>query len=170
MARRRRGLDPLLPAEDVPLRALILGSFPSVESLRKHEYYGHPQNRFWRVLESCGVITSYAAPYRERVDELTAKGLAVWDLYAAVEREGSGDDAIHNARANNVASLWRRFGPFAVLLNGRRRGEWRRHFRALPVQPLPLPSTSPRPLHWNTPQSSAAAVAEWCAALKVLDP
>ena len=61
--------------------------------------------------------------------------------------------------------VWRA-RPVSILLNGRRSSEWRRHFPALGVQPVALPSTSPRPLHWNTPAARAAARAEWCAALR----
>ena len=60
-----RGLPPILPGG--PIRALVLGSFPSVASLELGEYYGNPHNWFWRVLVACGVITDAATPYRERV-------------------------------------------------------------------------------------------------------
>ena len=158
------GLPPILP--DGPIRALVLGSFPSVVSLEVGEYYGNPHNWFWRVLAACGVVADAAAPYRERTEAVRECGLAVWDLYAAVRRPGSGDDAIRDARPNPVATLLDERGPFPILLNGRRGREWRRHFAALAVEPIALPSTSPRPLHWNTPAARAAATAEWCAALR----
>ena len=157
------GLAPVLPAGTI--RALVLGSFPSVASLRVGEYYGNPHNWFWRVLAACGVIADAAAPYGERVEAVRRRGLAIWDLYAAVRRPGSGDDAIHDARPNPVGELYAERGPFPVLLNGRRGREWRRHFAALGVEPVALPSTSPRPLHWNTAAARTAATAEWCAAL-----
>ena len=159
-----RGLPPILPAG--PIRALVLGSFPSVASLASERYYGNPHNWFWRVLAACGVIASEAAPYAERIEAVRECGLAIWDLYAAVRRPGSGDDAIHDAQPNPVAALYGERGPFPILLNGRRGREWRRHFAALGVEPVALPSTSPRPLHWNTPAARAAAFAEWCAALR----
>jgi len=53
-----------------------------------------------------------------------------------------------------------------VLLNGRRAREWRRHFGELQAEVAELPSTSPRPLHWNTQESRSGALAEWCAALR----
>jgi hypoxanthine-DNA glycosylase len=129
--------------------------------LRKQEYYGHAQNWFWRVLEACSLIDDAAAPYLERVRQLTGHSIAVWDLYASVEREGSGDDRIRNAVPNDVDGLWRERGPFPILLNGRRDREWRRHFAGIPAQTFALPSTSPRPLHWNTPKSRTAAIEEW---------
>lgn len=147
------------------MRALVLGSFPSVESLRKQQYYGHAQNWFWRVLEACEVIPDAGGTYAERVTALTRRGLAVWDLYARAAREGSGDDRIEHAVPNDLHALWAERGPFPVLLNGRRQREWRRLFADIPARTTALPSTSPRPLHWNTPDSRAAAIAEWCAAL-----
>ena len=159
-----RGLAPILP--DGPIRALVLGSFPSVASLASMQYYGNPHNWFWRVLAVCGVVADAAAPYRERIEAVRACGLAVWDLYAVVRRPGSGDDAIRDAQPNPIGALFEERGPFPILLNGRRGREWRRRFAVVGIEPVALPSTSPRPLHWNTPAARAAATAEWCAALR----
>jgi len=157
------GLPPILP--DGPICALVLGSFPSVASLESGQYYGHRQNRFWRVLAHCRVITDHAAPYSERVAAVRCHGLAIWDLYGRVRRQGSGDDRIRDAEPNAVGALLAERGPFPILLNGRRAREWRRHFGELPAEVAELPSTSPRPLHWNTRESRSAALAEWRAAL-----
>ena len=158
------GLPPILP--EGRMQALVLGSFPSVASLESKQYYAHPQNWFWRVLEHCGVIESASAPYEERVRRLRRIGLGVWDLYGQVRREGSGDDRIHDAVANRIDLLHEARGPFPILLNGRRQREWNRHFKGIEVELTPLPSTSPRPLHWNTNESRAAALEEWCTALQ----
>lgn len=158
------GLPPILPAG--PVRALVLGSFPSVMSLESQQYYGNPHNWFWRVLCHCGVIEDPAAPYRVRVAAVRRNRLAIWDLYDRVRRPGSGDDRITDATPNRVGALLAERGPFPILLNGRRAREWRLHFSALDAATtVELPSTSPRPLHWNTPASRAQALAEWCAAL-----
>ncbi len=158
------GLPPILPAD--PIRALVVGSFPSVASLASGEYYGNPHNWFWRVLVSCGIVEDAQAPYGQRIEAVRAHGLAIWDLYASVRRPGSGDAAIRDAQPNRIATLYGERGPFPILLNGRRSGEWRRHFATLGVQPIALPSTSPRPRHWNTAPARAAALAEWSAALR----
>ena len=160
-------MPPILP--EGRLRALVLGSFPSVASLEAEQYYAHPQNWFWRVLERCGVIADANAPYERRVAELRRVGLGVWDLYERVRREGSGDDRIRDQAVNRVDLLLRERGPFPILLNGRREREWRRHFGGLDAETVALPSTSPRPLHWNTEESQAAAIGEWCEALSVLN-
>lgn len=158
-----KGLPPILPAG--PIRALVLGSFPGVASLKLGQYYGHAQNWFWRVLANCSIIESVNVPYQLRVAAVRHHGLAVWDMYACVRRQGSGDDRIHDAEPNALGTLLAERGPFPILLNGRRAREWRQHYGGLNAHLVELPSTSPRPLHWNTPQSCAAALAEWRAAL-----
>ena len=96
-----------------------------------------------------------------------ASQLAIWDLYHQVRREGSGDDKIQDPVPNKIGRPARfARGPCPILLNGRRLREFRRAFPELEADLIPLPSTSPRPLHWNTEASRAAALSEWCAALK----
>ena len=159
-----QGLPPILP--DGKIKALILGSFPSVASLQAQQYYAHSQNHFWRVLENCRIIESAQADYPVRVAQVQAAGLAIWDLYKEVTRQGSGDDQIRNEVTNDISTLWQERGPFPILLNGRRQREWKRHFGHLDAKTIPLPSTSPRPLHWNTPRSQQSAMAEWKNAIK----
>lgn len=69
-----------------------------------------------------------------------------------------GRRPIRDVQPNRIAELYGERSPFPILLNGRRSSEWRRHFPALGVQPFALPSTSPRPLHWNTAAARAAAL------------
>ena len=158
-----QGLPPILPAG--PIRALILGSFPSVKSLESQQYYAHPQNWFWRVMQHCEVVGDATAPYGERIEQVQAQQLAIWDLYEQVRREGSGDEKIRDAVPNQVEELLDSRGPFQILLNGRRLREFRRAFPNLQADLTGLPSTSPRPLHWNTEASRSAALSEWCGAL-----
>ena len=158
-----QGLPPILPEGDI--RALILGSFPSVQSLEKQQYYAHPQNWFWRVMAHCGVVGDAGAAYSERVEQVRSKHIAIWDLYEQVRREGSGDDQIRDAVPNDISALLDARGPCPILLNGRRLREFRRAFPDLEADLIPLPSTSPRPLHWNTEASRSAAIEEWCEAL-----
>ncbi|MCY3557031.1 MAG: DNA-deoxyinosine glycosylase [Chloroflexi bacterium] len=160
-----QGLPPILP--DGPIRALILGSFPSVQSLERQQYYAHSQNWFWRVMQHCGVVDDAGAPYSERVAQVRSSRIAIWDLYEQVRREGSGDDKIRDAVSNPIGELLESRGPFPILLNGRRLREFRRAFPDLEAELIVLPSTSPRPLHWNTEVSRSAAIEEWCAALSI---
>lgn len=142
-------LPPIVPA--VP-RVLVLGSMPGVASLRAQQYYAHPRNLFWQMAQwHLGI--DRAAPYAARVRALRARGVAVWDVLAACEREGSLDGAIDRASEvpNAIPELFERYASLrAVLLNGRRaQAGFRRHVetacRALqPALALhALPSTSP---------------------------
>ena len=99
------GLPPLVsPATKV----LILGSFPGVRSLQAQEYYGHPQNQFWKILQAIwpsSACISCANSYEISSNWLLERGLGVWDVYARCEREGSLDSAIRNAVPNDIAAL-----------------------------------------------------------------
>ena len=159
-----RGLPPILPAG--PIRALVLGSFPSVASLASEQYYGNPHNWFWRVLAACGVIASEAAPYAERIEAVRECGLPSGTCTAPCAGPDRGTTPSMTRSRILSPRCTASAVPFPILLNGRRGREWRRHFAALGVEPVALPSTSPRPLHWNTPEARAAAFAEWCAALR----
>ena len=97
------GFPPILG--DRP-RVLILGSMPSVASLKKHQYYGKPQNTFWRIMgELFGAGPDL--PYEQRTELLAQQGVAVWDVLASCERPGSLDSAIkmQTATANDFAAL-----------------------------------------------------------------
>jgi TDG/mug DNA glycosylase family protein len=81
------------PIADVRARVLVLGSLPGRRSLERHEYYAQPYNAFWHIM---GALFN-AGPEHEydvRLERLRARGIAVWDVLAAGEREGSLDAAI----------------------------------------------------------------------------
>ena len=89
-------------------RVLILGTLPSQQSLQKNQYYGHPQNAFWRIMG--GLIGAGPdLPYLERVNRLIDSGIAVWDVLAASVRPGSMDSAIDpkTASVNDFRALCR---------------------------------------------------------------
>ncbi len=81
------------PIGDARARVLVLGSLPGRKSLEMQEYYAQPYNAFWRIMGEL-VGAGLDLPYRERVARLRAKRIAVWDVLAAGEREGSLDSAI----------------------------------------------------------------------------
>ncbi|MBX3703371.1 MAG: DNA-deoxyinosine glycosylase [Steroidobacteraceae bacterium] len=139
------------PIARTTARILVLGSMPSVASLRAGEYYAHPHNRFWPIM---GEILGFdaSAPYAKRRAALMNAGIALWDVIGSCEREGSLDSAIaaHSIVANDFTAFLarhRRIGR--VCFNGRRaEAAWRRH--VLPQWAVPpaldyrlLPSTSP---------------------------
>jgi len=134
-------------------RVLILGSMPSVRSLEQGEYYAHPRNAFWRILDALGLVNG-DAPYAQRVENLKQHGVALWDSLKACERPGSLDAAIvlESEVANDFgAFLTRHPSICSVAFNGAKAEDaLRRH--VLPTLPtnildrltlLRLPSTSP---------------------------
>ena len=136
-----RGLSPVTGPEP---RILILGSFPSVLSLERSEYYGNPKNRFWVVMEELFAIPA-ALPYPERTLRITLERVALWDVVRGCTREGSADSRIRNPVPNDIAGFVRAHPTIRlVALNGSTAGRLYHRFAELPGIPsVILPSTSP---------------------------
>lgn len=99
---------------------LILGSMPSVASLAKQQYYGHPRNTFWRIM---GALFNDDKPiaYSQANRMLEAQGIAVWDVLKSCARQGSLDSAIEEStiKINDFARLFNSFGNIKqVFFNG----------------------------------------------------
>jgi double-stranded uracil-DNA glycosylase len=165
--RRRQGFPPLV---DCGCRALVVGSLPGEESLRRRQYYAHPRNAFWPIV---GEVTGCAmdAPYALRSARLVAAGLAVWDVLAAGVRPGSLDQDIDEttARINDFSRFFRRYPAIrTVLCNGttaRRlfvRGVLPQLTGQGPLRVEQLPSTSPA----HAALAYASKRALWLAALR----
>jgi hypoxanthine-DNA glycosylase len=139
------GLAPLVsPAT----RVLILGSFPGARSLTTQQYYAHPQNQFWKILQALWPQHPLPADYAPRCDWLLQRGLGVWDVYASCVRAGSLDTAIRDAVANNIADL--QLPQLAAIAhNGGESFKHARHTQALGVPVYKLPSTSPANASWS---------------------
>ena len=141
-------------------RVLVLGSFPGLRSLQLQQYYAHPQNHFWRILQALWPHAPWPADgdYAGRCACALALGLGIWDVYASCEREGSLDSAIRDAQLNDFAGLLQQCPQLTgIAHNG---GESFRHARVveqslsravLPgrVQLHKLPSTSPANASWS---------------------
>lgn len=114
-AGRKTGLAPLL-CENPQL--LILGSLPGDRSLELQEYYGHPQNRFWRVIAAVHGLPCPSG-YEQKKAMLARCRIALWDIYHAASRPGSMDADIRQAEFNDIAGLLAEFPEIAaVALNG----------------------------------------------------
>ena len=74
-------------------RVLILGSMPSATSLNKQQYYGHPRNAFWLIMQEILTLDK-GIDYQQRKQMLKQKGVAVWDVLKSCSREGSMDSDI----------------------------------------------------------------------------
>ncbi len=160
------GLPPVIGSQT---RLLVLGSFPGVASLREQRYYGHPQNQFWKILGALWSVDLVALGYAERLAVVRERGLGIWDVYAACEREGSLDTAIRNAELNDFGLVLRECPNLvAIAHNG---GESFRHARHTQAWGLPvyrLPSTSPANASWSF-ERKLAAWAEVFGASGLLD-
>ena len=155
------GLAPLVSNQT---RLLILGSFPGVASLQAQQYYGHPQNQFWRVLSAVlgeiyagSPMDSGENSYQIRSEWLLSKKLGVWDVYASCEREGSLDSKIRQPALNDFSTL-RTLCPdlLAVAHNGGESFKHAKHTQNLGVPVFRLPSTSPANASWSLERKVAA--------------
>ena len=110
---RRKGLNYTLPPEKTKI--LILGTFPSEESLRRQEYYSNPKNRFWKVI--FGVLEEEdPINYCCRKEILNRYGICLWDIIESCEREGSLDRNITDFTLNNLD----KFSSSTIFVNGAR--------------------------------------------------
>lgn len=101
-------------------KVLILGSMPSVKSLEFGQYYGHPQNHFWKIMAAL-LGRPMAESYAERTAMLRDAGIAVWDVYNSCQRQGSLDQSIREAKPNDVPGLLREYPSIRlVVFNGRK--------------------------------------------------
>lgn len=101
MSDRLFGLDPVVSGES---RVLIVGSFPSLLSLRHQEYYANPRNDFWRIMERNLGIPAYL-PYSERTSLICGQGIALWDVVRSCRRTGSADAAIRDPEPAAIPHL-----------------------------------------------------------------
>ncbi|EFV23930.1 mismatch-specific DNA glycosylase [Anaerostipes caccae] len=85
-------------------RILILGSFPSVKSREGQFFYHHPQNRFWKVL-AASLSQSVPATVEEKTIFLLSNHIAVWDVIASCDIQGSSDSSIRNVTPNDLTNL-----------------------------------------------------------------
>ncbi|TXH90555.1 MAG: DNA-deoxyinosine glycosylase [Rhodoferax sp.] len=151
-------LQGLAPLVSPATRVLILGSFPGARSLERQQYYAHPQNQFWRILQAIWPSSPHetcADSYENRSKWLLARGLGLWDVYARCERQGSLDSAIRNAVPNDIAALHLPQLQ-AIVHNGGESFKHARHTRTLGVPVVQLPSTSPANASWSFERKLAA--------------
>ncbi|MDB5743431.1 MAG: hypothetical protein JWR68_1746 [Polaromonas sp.] len=151
------GLAPLVASQT---KLLILGSFPGAASLRAQQYYGHPHNHFWKILQAIwppGAMDICASSYQIRSEWMLSKGLGLWDVYAACERQGSLDSKIRQPVLNDFAHL-RRLCPElqAIAHNGAESYKHARHTQLLGLPVYRLPSTSPANMVWSFERKLAA--------------
>ena len=150
------------PVYDKNSRILILGSFPSVKSRDAKFFYGHPQNRFWKVMSAvlgcdCPVTTE------EKKAMLLSHNIAVWDVIGSCEITGSSDASIRSVVPNDIAALVKETSIIAIFANGAASyNMYKRYCRdAVGLEAVKLPSTSPA----NASYSLERLTDEWSSQL-----
>ena len=141
---------PFPPLYDHDSRILILGSFPSVRSREQLFFYGHPQNRFWKVTAAV-MEDDVPETIEEKRSFLHRHHIALWDVIASCEITGSSDASIRNARANDLTEIFKTADIHAVYTNGGKSYEMYQKYQ-LPVtgrEAVKLPSTSPANAAWS---------------------
>ena len=150
-------LHPFPPLYDENSRVLILGSFPSVKSREQKFFYGHPQNRFWRVLAA-----DFDCMPPQTIDEkrafLLSHGIALWDVIASCEITGSADSSIKNAVANDLLPILAAADIRQIFVNGKTAEKYYRKYTeaATGRAAVCLPSTSPANAAWSMERLIAA--------------
>ena len=141
---------PFPPLFDKDSRILILGSFPSVRSREMNFFYGHPQNRFWKVI--AGIFDEKIPESIEEKKELILKHhLALWDVIAECEITGSSDASIKNARANDLSEILENASIEKIIVNGKTAEKlYIKYIEPVTgMKAVVLPSTSPANAAWS---------------------
>ncbi|MBE6644266.1 MAG: DNA-deoxyinosine glycosylase [Ruminococcaceae bacterium] len=149
---------PINPVYDGNSKILILGSFPSVKSREVNFFYGHPQNRFWRVLSALLDLKNDATVEEKRLF-LLQNHIAVWDVISSCEIEGSADSTIKNASANDISVILKAADISAIFVNGKTAEKYYNKYIREKIQrdAICLPSTSAA----NAAYSLDGLVGEW---------
>ncbi len=141
------------PVYDRQSRILILGSMPSVKSREQQFYYGHPQNRFWKVLSA---VLGEAEP--DSIDDkkafLLRNHVALWDVIESCDIIGSSDSSIRNVKGNDMQRILDTAQISAIYLNGGKAYELfikycRPMIKGRELLLVKLPSTSPANAAWQ---------------------
>jgi len=132
------------PVYDEHSRILILGTLPSVKSWENQFYYGHPQNRFWKVL---AMLVGEKVPLTitEKKELLLRNHIAIWDVIHSCRNIGSGDSSIRDVVVNDFSEMLRKAPIERLYANGAKAYElYQKYaFSQTGREIIKLPSTSP---------------------------
>ncbi len=140
---------PIPPLYDSSSEILILGSFPSVKSREAKFFYGHPQNRFWKVI-SAVYESEEPKTIEEKRQFLLSHHIALWDVIASCDIEGSADNTIKNVQANDLSPILTTANIRQIFVNGKTAERYYNRY-ILPTigrEAICLPSTSPANAAW----------------------
>ncbi len=141
---------PFPPLYDKNSKILILGSFPSVKSREQMFFYGHPQNRFWKVISA---VLSAETPMtiEEKRRFLLSNNIAVWDVIASCDITGSSDSSIKNVVANDLSEILENAEIQQIFVNGKTAEKYYNKYirKVINRDANCLPSTSPANAGWG---------------------
>lgn len=141
---RKRIEHPIPPLYNKESHTLILGSFPSVKSRENCFFYGHPQNRFWRVVSS---VLGCAEPQdiAQKKELILSNGLALWDVIASCEIKGSSDTSITGVIPNDLGAILENSSVKRIFVNGKTAERYyvKYQLEKTGIEAVCLPSTSP---------------------------
>ena len=143
-------VHPIPPLFDSDSETLILGSFPSVKSREAAFFYSHPQNRFWAVIaELFG--TEKPATVEEKKELILSNKLALWDVIAQCEIEGSADSTITDVTANDLSIILKNSKVKRIFVNGKTAEKYYNKYTypKTGIKAICLPSTSPANAAWS---------------------
>lgn len=143
-------IHPIPPVYDKDSKVLILGSFPSVKSRETAFFYGHKQNRFWRVI--AGVFGDEAPEtIPDKKAFLLKHNIAVWDVIHSCEITGSADSSIKNAVPNDINFIINESKIERIFTNGKKADELYKKYieKSMRIKAECLPSTSPANAAWS---------------------
>lgn len=138
------------PVYDAESKILILGSFPSVKSRENQFFYGHPQNRFWKVLASV-LDWEIPATIEEKRAMLLKNHVAVWDVIASCSIQGSSDTSIKDVVVNDFSRILENSKIERIYVNGGKAYELYHKYaeKVTGIKAIKLPSTSPANAAWS---------------------
>ena len=147
----------LKPLYNKQSKVLILGTIPSPKSREIGFYYGHPQNRFWKMLAA---VTGERVPQsiEEKKALLLRNHIALHDVIHSCDIIGSSDSSIRNVEPADLERILAVTGRVAILCNGGTSYKLYRKYQEsrLGIPAVQLPSTSPANAAWNLERLSAA--------------
>ena len=137
-------VHPFEPVFDENSEILILGSFPSVKSREQHFFYGHPRNRFWKVLAAVFDSDTPQTIYEKKAF-LLKNHIALWDVIASCDVEGSADCSIKNVVPNDLSVILQTAKIKQIFVNGKTAEKYYNKYQrsAIGKTAVCLPSTSP---------------------------
>lgn len=141
---------PFPPVYDSQSHILILGSFPSVKSRETNFFYGHPRNRFWKLIARL-VEEKTPTTIEEKKEMLLTHHIAIWDVIASCEIQGSSDSSIKNVVANDLSKLLKEAKIVQIYGNGATACKFYKKYiyKKTGREIIQLPSTSPANAAWS---------------------